>query len=540
MKNEKAVILITLLSITLIISVLVMILLQSSLANMHVSQKQLKSIIAIDAAEAGIAATIYNIEDYYTTAPASPTPSPYSTQNNGTLAMSPHKVEYKVTVLNNIAGNMGMNDPTGGYAVPPKSMKLISYGYIDKGKPGEYKRIIEVILRPRSLNLSLAASGIINLGNLNDLYVYSVSGYSGNVHSNYNGDLNNNGEFDTGDVHSIYIDPNVPYYGDWIEPYVYSTGKMSTKGILCDTIKNRIGSYQQNLNYPGLPACTSSQFTTGTQYLFLPKGTYKVSNGKLQRYDYDTGSSLQENDVVHGFIKDRLDLYANFPFGDFGQTMAQQIYDNLDTIITFPDATTMQVDIPSTGCPNVSSINFGFNGNVKIKDSNFKCLDAIDVNIKQSGSEDGDITVTNSNFSGNANIIAEGKIIYEGYSNIKGGSHKPAMYGGKGIDIIMKEGVDPNSGYSSGYIQYRGVIYSGGPIKIRNDSAYALFVEGSLLANDPLNESNGSITFDNNSTDYTSMSFRYNPDYSRDFMNLGNVPGATVNKFDIVFWNVRQ
>ena len=508
---KKGVILITVVGTISVITILVMALLQTSLANLNFAEKQVKTIVALNAAEAGIATAIYSLEEEFS---GSTIESAVSTG-----------VDYSVEIDNNLTGTSASGD------VPAHAAKITSTGYVDKGKASEYRRTIVVLIRLKSLNLGLVSGGLLDLGKASSVSVSAVSGHSGNVHSNYNGDLNNNGTIDSGEKRSFdCVDLLHKSYGDY-PPYYYISGKVSTPGYVHDNVKNGArGGAEEGPSVQGIdiPEWDIDTLMSGT-YVPVGEGTYKVEDGKLKQFN-DSGA-LVDGDVVTS-IQEMV--------GAFYGT-SSELYNVIPEAIVC-NGSTMTIDIPDD-CTCLDSVNLKCQGNMKVENSNFECLDKIEIAVTEDNPSSGNLTVSNTNFGGKATLMVEGKLTFEGYSNIEGSdSDGLALYAGGGMELHMKEGTNPVTGYDSSYHYYKGIIYSGGPIELYNEGARGLRVEGAVVANNVDDPNLAYIEYKEGAgyeDEYMSLRFTYNPDYTRNLIiSPENSSTETEMRFDRVFWHI--
>jgi len=410
---KRGIILITVVGVVSVITILVLALLQNSLATLNFAERQVKNIVALNAAETGISTAIYSLEEKYSGSTIS-----------GIVTEEP-PVEYRVQIENNLSGSSASGD------VPPYAVKLTSTGYINKGNPGEFRRIVTVVMRLRSLNLGMVSSGLIDLGQASTVCLSAVSGHSGNIHSNYSGDVNGNGIIDSGEKNSFNcVDLLHQSWGDY-PPYYYITGEVTTPGYIHTNIKDGTGGrFQEG---PGVSAIDIPEWDidtltadTGTA-VPVSSGTYKVEDNKLKKYN-DSGV-LQDGDVIQSILE-----LVEMAYGS-----TSELYNVIPTAIVCT-GNTMKVDIPN-GCTCLDSVTLQCLGDMKVENSNFECHDKIEIIVKESDPDTGNLSVKNTNFGGKATLIVEGKLTFEGYSDIEGSdSDGLAMYAGKGMELHMKEG----------------------------------------------------------------------------------------------------
>jgi len=62
---KRGIILITVVGVVSVITILVLALLQNSLATLNFAERQVKNIVALNAAETGISTAIYSLEEKY-------------------------------------------------------------------------------------------------------------------------------------------------------------------------------------------------------------------------------------------------------------------------------------------------------------------------------------------------------------------------------------------------------------------------------------------------------------------------------------------
>lgn len=512
-KKKDGIILITVLGVMVIVCIMVMALLQNCLINLHFAGKQVKSILALNAAEAGIAAAMYNLEE--------------DNSLNGTgviqgnLQGGSNPLDYEVDIINNFASptaNMTSN-------VPPRAFKIISTGYINKGTMAEISRTIESIFRARSLEMSIATSGPIDLNDAGFVNVNAEPGYSGNIHSNY--DPPYPGESISAEMITISfsipaIPPFFPGFSFSINmPPIYDiNGRVTTPGAINPYIKLGIkppGNYQEGDDPAepvapiAIPEWTYSDLLTlhdpNGAYCISP-GLYKVESGQFNRYNITTGVFEQTMMLPPGVSCS-------------------------DNTLTVAAGSPLQIYIK---------------GDLKVENSNFHSNDVIEVITEKVSGNGGNMTAANTNFFGKASLIVEGKLTFEGYSNISGSpTDGLAMFAGEGMDITMSPCSDSNFASLVGLSSsdkykhvYHGVIYSKGPLNLVNNRCRSLEVDGACVANDPLNTANGTLNFSHvpiflnfGKLGYQLL-FNYNPDYTGNLISPEQCP----DRFDRVFWHI--
>lgn len=497
-KRKEGLILITVLGVMMVTSILILALFQSTLANLNFASRQIKSIIAMNAAEAGIAMAVYELES---------DPDRYI---NVTGNLS-NGVGYDVTIQNNI------NEPNQIGEMPPYSIKLTSVGYARK-----FKRTVETILRPRSLQLGLASNGPVDMNDAFYVKVNAVPGYTGNIHANGGiyPEYSFNADIVWIDLNLIIFHINLPF-----PPFYDVNGKVTGRGRISNFIKTGVeppGNYNDNSD-PNRPVAeVPLNFTEWTfnnlkanhsdpNEITPPAGnaTYRVENGNLNYY-------------LGGVL-------GPFPVTD-----------------TLPPGVTCNGNTLTAAGP----LKLRITGDITIEDSNFYCPSLTQVIVEKpaSGMGSGNMVVKDTNFYGKTALIVEGKLTFEGYSNISGLSTDGlAIYSGDGMDIHMQP-ADPNfadminlPAAERKKHTYYGVIYSDGPINLYNEGCRGLLVDGSVVST----YSNGttpSISFqhDNSVSGFGKLGycleFKYDPDYTQNLIITS--PGPSGYRYDRVYWHV--
>lgn len=514
-KQKDGVILITVLGVTVIISIMILALLQNCLVNLHFAGKQVKGILALNAAEAGIATAMYCLEENNNL-------NGYSAIQ-GNLQGGSNPLDYKVDIIN----NFGSPTADTGSNVPPFAIKIISTGYINKGTVTEINKTIESIFRARSLEMSIATSGPIDLNDAGFVKVEAEPGYSGNVHSNF--DPPYPAESMSADMINITISFWFFSFSINMPPMYDISGRVTTPGAIDPFIKLGIkpqGNYQEgddpanpvapvtipNWNYTDLK---NGHYDPNSAYIISP-GLYKVESGQFNRYNITTGN-----------------FEMTMPWLPAGVSCS---------------GNTLTVD---TGHP----LQIYVQGNLKVENSNFHSNDIIEVITEKVSGNGGNMTATNTNFFGNASLIVEGKLTFEGYSNISGSpTDGLALFAGEGMDVTMTPCNDTDFASLVGLSAqekykhvYRGVIYSKGPLNLLNKNCRSLEVDGACVANDPANPPNGTLNFSHSPGLFGfgklgyELIFNYNPDYTASLLlPLQDKPktGLCNNRFDRVFWHI--
>jgi len=492
-KRKEGLILITILGVMMVTSILILALFQNTLANLNFASRQIKSIIALNAAEAGIARTIYELE----------------CDCNSVIPVKEHissDIKYEVTIENHI------NEPNQAGVIPPYSIKLTSVGYAKN-----FTRTVETILRPRSLQLGIASNGPVDMNDAFYVKVNAVPGYTGNIHAN--GGLYPAQSF-SADIVNVVFNFGFIHFTFPFPPFYDVNGKVTGRGRISDFVKMGVqppGNYNDNSdpNYPvadidlNMPGWTFSELKADhdANSIIIPPGIYRVEN-------------------------DKLNYYANAFSTPFALPLPAGVTCHDNTLTA------------------TSPLKLSITGDITIENSNFHCpsLTQVIVEKPSSGPGNGDMIVSDTNFYGKTALIVEGKLVFDGYSNISGlTSDGLAIYSGDGMDIHMKP-VDPNFADSIGLPSgerrkhtYYGVIYSDGPINLYNEGCRALMVDGSVVSTYS-NVANPSISFqhDNSISGFGklgySLEFKYDPDYTQNLIITS--PGASGRRFDRVYWHV--
>jgi len=196
-KNKKGIAIIMVLSICFILLALGTVLMLDSYSHMGMTQKHYCETEALNIAEAGVSATISFLENKSNlgaidTACNSSSAEEFTIKVKTLCTNRIGKGEFLVQAFSNIVNNRLRT--IGGKRVPAYSILIISEGRVDAGGT-VYKKTVETMVNYQLVPYAAISEGTISLvddpGDINDkkfdVNITSVKGFSGNIHTNYDG-----------------------------------------------------------------------------------------------------------------------------------------------------------------------------------------------------------------------------------------------------------------------------------------------------------------------------------------------------------------